>query len=209
MNKLLRRSGEAYMGLTRTKDGRKVNIEKRKRRMGQTCNSNLCAQSRLRYCNLITEEQRKELFRDFWENLSWDEKKEYIVSMVEKVEVNRRRSRSGNKSRRNITLKYHFVLDGEKIQVCQTMFCRTLDITKNFVKYWLLHSSVKHGPLDVEWENDFESEFYDEIEIHDDFETMGLNEVDNVGAENKYKFYKRSHVDSDEKDVQNLILEWE
>uniref|UniRef100_A0A1B6MHZ9 Uncharacterized protein n=1 Tax=Graphocephala atropunctata TaxID=36148 RepID=A0A1B6MHZ9_9HEMI len=173
--------------------------------MGQTCSSNLCAQSRLRHCNTITEEQRKELFTDFWENLSWEEKKEYIVAMVERVEVNRRRSRTGFKSRRNVTLKYHFVLDGEKIQVCQKMFCHTLDVSKNFIKYWLHHLLGKRH-RNVESDNDLESEFYDEIEIHD-YESMDHNLEDEVKVE--CGFHNQSPANHDVDDVGDILLDWE
>lgn len=131
-----RRKGIAYSGQVTTKDGQVVRVMKSARKMGPPCESRLCASSRLRFCVGITDEQRQALFDDFWTNLDWYEKQEYVVKMVERVECKQTKSKA---SRRNVTLKYHFVIDGEQLQVCKKMFLCTLGIKESTVHYWLNH----------------------------------------------------------------------
>lgn len=58
--------------------------------------------------------------------------------MIEKVPVKRRTVNVEEGSlRKNETLKYHFVVKGEKMQVCQKMFINTLDLTKWTIRYWI------------------------------------------------------------------------
>uniref|UniRef100_A0A1B6L4L2 Uncharacterized protein n=1 Tax=Graphocephala atropunctata TaxID=36148 RepID=A0A1B6L4L2_9HEMI len=137
VNQFLRRKGKAYIGYKRSREGKVSYVAKGERKMGQTCTSNSCARSRLRSCDIITKDQRQELFTDYWENLNWNEKKEYVVNMVIKTSVNRRISGKGELSRRSGTLKYHFVIDGYKVQVCKKMFLNTLGIKDATVTYWL------------------------------------------------------------------------
>ena len=40
--------------------------------------------SKMRQCTLITEDNRSAVFEKFWKEMTWNEKKMYVVSLVEK-----------------------------------------------------------------------------------------------------------------------------
>lgn len=176
LNETLRRSGKAYTGQETTKDGKIIKVKKSERKMGPPCESSMCASSRFRFCSLITEEQRKDLFDDFWKNLNWLEKQEYVVNMVKKVE--RKQVKSKNKpSRRNATLKYHFVVDGEVVQVCKKMFLGTLAIKEATVHYWLTHFPCGRLANKPHHQQFVHEEVIDEIEVYESVEQLSFDDT--------------------------------
>lgn len=68
--------------------------------------------------------------------MTWDQRKTYIVSLIEKVETSRKKTKSDN-SRRKETLKYYLVVQNKRLQVCQLSFLNTFSIKKWTVRYWL------------------------------------------------------------------------
>ncbi|VEN44965.1 unnamed protein product, partial [Callosobruchus maculatus] len=137
-NKKRRMEGKPYMGFGRDETGKACQQEERGARiMGPKCTSNKCAKYRNRYCALITEEERNKVFKIFWEQLSWDQKKIYISSLVEKVETKRPRVESSRKSN---TYKYFLKIENTKKQVCKKMFLGTLGIRE-----WMVHNWCTKG----------------------------------------------------------------
>lgn len=133
--KKLREEGKPYTGYRRTKEGRVSHDVKRgMREMGTTCMSTFCKKSKFRNCDIINENQRKAIFKSFWE-MSWDQRKVYISNMVGKGPVKRKRT-VRNESHRQDTLQYHLSVENEKLQVCSKMFLQTLGIKTWFVRYW-------------------------------------------------------------------------
>lgn len=132
-----REKGEAYIGYRRSGAGKVAqDIQREAKRMGQSCVSRFCVRSTKRACQSIKEQERENLFKNFWKTLNWDQRKVYIVSLVERKEVLRKRTVS-EASRRSDTLQYHLVVNGKKVQVCQQMFLNTLGIKKWTVRYWI------------------------------------------------------------------------
>ncbi|XP_039297607.1 uncharacterized protein LOC120354469 isoform X2 [Nilaparvata lugens] len=100
-----RQKGEAYIGYRRCNPGKVAHdIEREAKVLGPRCQSVACIKSKLRACNTITEDERLKIFNGFWKKMSWDQRKVYVVSLLEKVDVSRRRSQSEN-SRWSETLK--------------------------------------------------------------------------------------------------------
>ena len=60
--------------------------------------------SKMRQCSFITDENRNAIFKKFWKTMSWEEKKMYVVSLVEKAEVAQRKT--GGPSRRGFSFRY-------------------------------------------------------------------------------------------------------
>lgn len=79
----------------------------------------------------FTPEERQTLFASFYK-LSSSGQNQFVANSIEEEEkhVQRLRRNDGKKSRRNFTRKYFMTkTNGKKIQVCQTMFLNTFDVT--------------------------------------------------------------------------------
>ena len=139
--------GKAYEARRRNKDdysiivrGKRVIVERNK-----TCHNNVhCKQ-----CAMITDRDREELFHSFWK-MNWDQRKVYVCSMVPCHSVARRTSPHGcstPRPRSNFTIKYHFRVKGEMMQVCKPFFLGTLDIGE-CIRLWALrgsdHNAISH-----------------------------------------------------------------
>lgn len=133
--------GKAYVGYRRTKEGKvKQDVQREERKQGATCKSKMCEKSKLRECNIIKEEERKAIFREFWEEMSWDQRRVYITGLVDSI---LRKRPSSGESRRKGTLVYHLQVNGTRKQVCKKMFLNTLGIKDWTVRYWKEQSSDK------------------------------------------------------------------
>ncbi|XP_069356033.1 uncharacterized protein [Maniola hyperantus] len=90
-------------------------------------------------CNShVTENIRKELCRKYW-NLDYISKKQFILSIIEvkptkRILLNRKRS-----TQRKYSKQCFFIIEGEKKNVCQDFFCRTLSISPHVIA-----DAVKH-----------------------------------------------------------------
>lgn len=94
-------------------------------------------------CNTITEEERMNIFRKFWE-LSWSEKTLYVDLFVVVRPTTRARDRKNNdSSRRENSFLYFLEKDQEKIRVCKNMFLHTLDIEEKAIRNWKNKKSKK------------------------------------------------------------------
>lgn len=132
VQKKRRMQGKSYVG--KSQNGGEV--AKEPRNMGPGCESAACRKSSKRFCNVITEKDRQDIFQFFWQRMDWDERKIYVAGLVDSTPVERRRSAAEN-SRRSTTLSYHLKVGGERKMVCKTMFLATLGIGEWSVQHWV------------------------------------------------------------------------
>ncbi|XP_038566586.1 uncharacterized protein LOC119897096 isoform X1 [Micropterus salmoides] len=130
--KQLRMEGKAYTS-KRKKDGKIVT--KQPRAMGPRCSSNACQKASNRLCSEINEEARQKVFNEFWCDMNWTQRKQYVAGQVDRDPVERSRA-AGSQSRRSISLRYHLMVDGKRKQVCKNMFLSTLGIGEWSVLNW-------------------------------------------------------------------------
>ncbi|KAK0156709.1 hypothetical protein PV327_011697, partial [Microctonus hyperodae] len=105
--KRARMNGKSYHSKQRVKD-KVVGLKKReKRRLKPTCDSKYCEKSDLFKCNEITKAQREELFKSFWKNYDWKERKVMINNLIQKRSVTRR-TQNGDSFRRNTSVNGQF-----------------------------------------------------------------------------------------------------
>jgi len=130
--------GQSYLGYTRSKE--KVishNTNRQAKTMLPTCTKISCQRSIKRKCNEILEDDRLRVFTDFWSNLSWSEKKIYVISLVKKTSVKQRKIDS-TVSRRNSSFSYFLKINGELLNVCKSMFLNTLALGESQVHNWCI-----------------------------------------------------------------------
>ncbi|KAJ8981068.1 hypothetical protein NQ317_007204 [Molorchus minor] len=134
-NKELRMRGQAYNGLRKDELGKYVQTnEIRARILGPTCTADSCKNSKIFFCSIFSDDERKALFEKFWKTLTWDMKRTYISSLVDYIPSKRKKE----DSRRSGTLIYHLKKGTEKVRVCKRMFLSTLD-----VKEWTVRDCSK------------------------------------------------------------------
>lgn len=138
-NKKLREQGKSYKGWERPKDGKgKRGHERDERKLGPPCKSEACKKSKFRQCQGIEMNERDEIFSNFWEKLSWDQKKMYIVSLVTKAEKKHTTKKPGELSRKNFSYSYNLKkLNGTTVPVCKTMFLNTFGLKEWSVQDWV------------------------------------------------------------------------
>lgn len=80
-NQSLREQGKAYSGwsMQKGKTGSR-GTQREERKFGERCISEKCKKSKINKCGSISEDERKELFNNFWQTLTWDQKKLCFVS---------------------------------------------------------------------------------------------------------------------------------
>ncbi|KAL4709222.1 hypothetical protein ACJJTC_010522 [Scirpophaga incertulas] len=86
-------------------------------------------------CNDVSELARCEIFQSFWNNLTWNERKSYVNTMVVQKSVTTQSK--GLPSRRENTFEYFLRVDGEMKQVCKRMFLNTLGLGEWTVLNWV------------------------------------------------------------------------
>lgn len=146
-NRRLRELGQNYVGWSRpsSKDGNKIvakrGVERKERKIGPTCSSSRCRNSAIMQCNRLSESERRDIFNSFWHDMTWDQKKLYVVSLV-KNGVPKRRRRGEASSRRSRTLIYNLrIPTGETLRVCKKMFLSTLDLGEWSILSWVNRAS--------------------------------------------------------------------
>lgn len=82
-----------------------------------------------RKCDTIADEERKKIFKAYYDLGDLRLQREYIVRHVEVFGVHRKRSK-GEPSRRGITKKYFLTINGQATPVCQKFFLNTLGISE-------------------------------------------------------------------------------
>ncbi|CAH2006139.1 unnamed protein product [Acanthoscelides obtectus] len=141
-NKQLRMEGKEYLGY-RKKKGEKIvhDTIRREREMGMACNSARCNKSKNKNCFKFKEETRKNIFKKFWNEMNWAQRKVVISSNVFKG----KKARGEETSRRQSTYTYFLNNGEEQLQVCRKMFVNTLDIGYKTIQEWVSKSSYGMG----------------------------------------------------------------
>ena len=130
-----RMSGKSYMGVHGN-----TYVSKQPRELGPRCCCKLSQKKNVLKCSEFNDDERQEIFNHFWEELTWDEKKLYVTSMVEMKSVKRRTGEDRDHSRRNTSLIFSFKRNGTKARVCKEFFLSTLNLGE-----WTLYSWVRKG----------------------------------------------------------------
>jgi len=101
--------------------------------MGPPCTSQHCLKSEKRSCELLTEEERTDIFNNFWSMPSWETRKLYIQTRIENVTI--KQKKGGVASRRTMSLFNHLhQADRCKLLVCKNLFCSTLGIAPRTIR---------------------------------------------------------------------------
>ncbi|XP_028173679.1 adenylyltransferase and sulfurtransferase MOCS3 isoform X1 [Ostrinia furnacalis] len=142
LEKEKRMNGQSYYGFRSVResdDKRKYfqDVLKSERKIGPPCSSEFCLK-KPRCCRQLDEGKRKEIFKYFWNDLDWKEKKNFVRSLVETVPPKRRRPKhKGEVSRKVDSRVYHLKINSKRKVVCRTMFLNTLGIKEPTVRCWL------------------------------------------------------------------------
>ena len=140
-NQAKRMRGESYTGFAKDNTGKyKQSVTKIPRMLAPPCGCKLSKSGKILKCALFTEENRKEIFKNFWSNMSWDERKVFVANNVEQVTKKRKRT-DAETSRRSMSYTYYLKLDDCRSRVCKEMFLATLNLGEWSVKSWLQNSS--------------------------------------------------------------------
>ncbi|GAB6023058.1 hypothetical protein CHUAL_014196 [Chamberlinius hualienensis] len=146
-NKRKRMSGIAYESLKK-QYGKYEYVKKDARKMGSPCNCSLSKRSSKMKCNELTESDRNAIFDNFWKNMTWNQKKGYVASLVEALPVKQHRASSGpENSRRDKSLIFHLPKNNIRVRVCKIMFLNTLAVGEWSVRHWVLHASDSTPPV--------------------------------------------------------------
>lgn len=140
-------TGQSYFGFrkTRIQDADKEkwiqDVPKSERKIGPPCKSEYCAKGVSRNCTLFNEDLRQKIFQNFWNELDWVGKKNFVRSLVDSIPPKRRRLKHKNEvSRKGDSKKYHLYFDDNRVPVCRVTFLNTLGIKEAMVRCWLLNS---------------------------------------------------------------------
>ncbi|XP_052131580.1 uncharacterized protein LOC127751676 isoform X1 [Frankliniella occidentalis] len=116
----LRNSGKSYIGSTG-----KV-VKKKTLRPLPQCKATWCLILKL------SEEERKEIFEEYWALGSYNKRTQYISNMVQKKDT--KTTTTTAKKQRTCTLEYSLIHNQERIQVSKQCFLATLDENDRFVR---------------------------------------------------------------------------
>ncbi|XP_016112975.1 uncharacterized protein [Sinocyclocheilus grahami] len=130
VNKRRRMMGQPYVGIRGNEE-----VDMEPRAMGPSCQSAGCVKSSKHHCSTIGEADRENIFKCFWENMNWEEKKMYVRGLVDVIPVKRRRG--CNNSRRLSTLIYFLKVDGQRRRVCKSFFLSTLGLGQWSALNWV------------------------------------------------------------------------
>ena len=127
----------------RTKQSKAYNCGKIKKLKGEETRRQLkppCSHCRRKCSTIFSDTSRKSIFDIFWGMGSKKGRRDFIASHVHMEKKARAR---GTPGRRKSTIAYTLPNDhGSVVQVCQTMFLNTLDVSEKMVHYNL--SNAKH-----------------------------------------------------------------
>lgn len=147
-NKQLRMKGLKYKGVKRNEDGRKHFSEDRSERIlvQSKCSRRCEKKVGGRRCSEINQTSRESIFRFFWRNMDWKQKKVYVMNQVDKCSVKRAKDH-----RKKVTYRYFLKLNDQRVPVCREMFLSTLGISEKMMYQWV-QSSESGVPASVDLE---------------------------------------------------------
>ena len=146
LSKKLRLQGKAYLGLKYDKENcvYKYNNVRPEKKIGPRCSSNKCKLSQVRQCNMIPEAEREGLFKRFWSEMDWGQRKVYISSLIDVC--NTKQTTVAGISRRNFSYSYHLkTSNGNRLQVCRQLFLDTFLISSFTIRNWIADANEFHG----------------------------------------------------------------
>ncbi|KAL4706868.1 hypothetical protein ACJJTC_010102 [Scirpophaga incertulas] len=111
------------------------------RKIGPRCTSEFCKKSKLRGCDTIPDEERNTLFSNYWNNMTWEQRKQYVASNVQVCPKKQVKCKTSS-SRRNETKEYFTETLNGRVQVCKLTFLNTFGIKEWTVRYWLSLSEI-------------------------------------------------------------------
>ena len=123
VNKLKLLHGEEYI----TSSNKTVSAE--------CCLAVDCSHCRFKCTDKISDEQRRQLCASYYGLADYDRQKDFIVGHI--TEVKPTWQRCDAQSHRNISRCYYLTVNGDRIRVCQTIFCRTLDLKPHSVQKYM------------------------------------------------------------------------
>ncbi|GLV37529.1 hypothetical protein CBL_20341 [Carabus blaptoides fortunei] len=143
INQTSRMKGQSYSVVKKTKDiAKNTVIQRKQRELGPRCNSSMCLKSKeKRQCYKISEEQRQAVFKLFWSDMNWNERKIFVATLVHRVNVKQRTTQKAS-SPKNYTLKYHLKIENELVPVCKKMFSSTLHLGEWTIANWVKKSTT-------------------------------------------------------------------
>ena len=146
-NKRLRMTGLQYKGVKKDESGQKHYSENRNERILSESNCSRKCEKKVggRRCSDINQATRESIFKLFWRNMDWKQKKVYVVNLVDKCAVKRRTT---ERARKKVSYKYFLKLNDERVQVCKEMFLSTLGLNEKMVYQWL-ETGESGVPTDV------------------------------------------------------------
>lgn len=146
--KLKRMLGEEYVGYRRD---RKVtgqekfqvlhDVQRPARSIGSRCTSLFCSKSKLRGCSSLSDIERENIFGKFWKSMTWEQRKQYVVSHVSVCEKKQIKVKSN--SRRSGSKQYFLSTSEGRTQVCLKTFLNTLGLKESTIRCWVDRS--EHG----------------------------------------------------------------
>ncbi|KAJ4447784.1 hypothetical protein ANN_09792 [Periplaneta americana] len=120
-NRKLRMEEEAYLSYKRSKDGKVTHdTERDARNLGPECSYKMCQNSKVRGCNLISNE-RRHIFQAFWKTMTWEQRTVHVSNLVNFTPTKRPGS-TNSESRRKRTFVYNLKVNEKKIQVYKMMY---------------------------------------------------------------------------------------
>lgn len=144
-SKKLRMEGKEYLGYRRDSNGPRFKVlhdtMRPARSIGPRCTSNFCKKSKLRGCDSIPEEERNLLFSNYWNNMTWEQRKQFVISNVQVCPKKQTKSKEST-SRRGETKEYFLETSNGRVQVCKHTFLNTFGIKEWTVRYWLSSSEL-------------------------------------------------------------------
>ena len=88
-------------------------------------------------CSEVTEEVRMEIFNEFWQLRTWDEKRIFATTFIEKRKTLRRRNEE-NESRKDAAFDYNLrSASGKTVRVCKQLFLSTFAVGEKQLRTWL------------------------------------------------------------------------
>lgn len=136
-NKMKRQRGTTYKGLRKTAEGKwSADQERAGRKLKPACNCKLSGQKTKLQCRMFSESDRKAIFEKFWKNMSWQEKRVFVQTLVDVVPAKNKKNQVREISHRSNTLLYHLKKDGIRLRVCRTMLLNTLSIGSWSLQNW-------------------------------------------------------------------------
>jgi len=145
-NQRRRERGKEYQGKRKTNEKWNYNVYREERKMGECCNCKISLKSKILKCREINEEERCDIFKKFWADMSWNERKVYVNLLVIKEKTKRCRNRKNDEtSRRDFTWFYYLNKSNERrIRVCKNMFLNTHGLKERTVIDWKKEATI--GP---------------------------------------------------------------